>query len=96
MKLLTDISILSLGETLNDDRQSIQIVGAVTAMETIAEGSGIRELSALRARHGDGRWKKKKGIATVQQPYGSTRLAEIHWYEAHGIGKVKLKVKRWL
>lgn len=81
---------------MNDDRQPIRIVGAITAIETIAEGSGIRELSILRARHGDGRWRKKKGIAIVQQSDGSTRLAEIHWYEAHGIGKIKLKVKRWL
>ena len=81
---------------MNDDRQPIRIVGAITSVETIAEGSGIRELSVLRARHGDGRCRKKKGIATIQKTDGSTRLAEIHWYEAHGIGKVKLKVKRWL
>jgi hypothetical protein len=68
----------------------------ITSVETIAEGPGIRELAWLRTGCGAGRWKKKKGIAMVQQNGGSTRLAEIHWYEAHGIGKVKLKIKRWL
>jgi hypothetical protein len=75
---------------------NVHIVGAIAAIETIAVGNSIRELALLRSRYGQGRWKKKKGIATVQQDDGSTRLAEIHWYEAHGIGKVKLKIKRWL
>jgi hypothetical protein len=75
---------------------NVRIVGAITAIETIAEGNSIRERASLRAGYGAGRWKKKKGIATVQRDDGSTRLAEIHWYEAHGIGKVKLKIKRWL
>ncbi|MFZ4790951.1 MAG: hypothetical protein ACOYMW_08685 [Candidatus Competibacteraceae bacterium] len=65
-------------------------------IETIAAENSIRELALLRSCYGQGRWKKKKGIATIQQDDGSTRLAEIHWYEAHGIGKVKLKIKRWL
>lgn len=75
---------------------NVHIVGAIAAIETIAVGNSIRELAWLRSHYGQGRWKKKKGIATVQQDDGSTRLAEIHWYEAHGIGKVKLKIKRWL
>lgn len=73
-----------------------QIVGPIANVETIAEGSGIRELGALRQRYGLGRWRKKKGIATVQLPDGTTALAEVHWYEAHGVGKVKLKIKEWL
>ena len=75
---------------------TVRIIGAITAIKTIAEGPGIRELASLRTRYGAGRWRKKKGIAMVQQADGSVRLAEIHWYEAHGIGKVKLKIKRWL
>lgn len=75
---------------------TVRIIGAINVIETIAEGPGIHELASLRASYGAGRWKKKKGIATVQRDDGSTRLAEIHWYEAHGIGKVKLKIKRWL
>ncbi|MBU0753207.1 MAG: hypothetical protein KJ787_02735 [Gammaproteobacteria bacterium] len=73
-----------------------QIVGAVTSIETIAEGAGIRDLAMLRKRYGLGKWRKKKGIAAVRLPDGTTAMAEIHWYEAHGIGKVKLKIKEWL
>jgi hypothetical protein len=73
-----------------------QIVGAIEAVETIAEGSGIRDLAMLRKRYGLGKWRKKKGIATVQIAGGTLARAEVHWYEAHGIGKVKLKIKEWL
>jgi len=73
-----------------------QIVGPITAIETIAEGTGIRDLAALRRQYGLGKWRKKKGIATVRLPSGTTALAEVHWYEAHGIGKVKFKIKEWL
>jgi hypothetical protein len=72
------------------------ILGAIESVETIAEGSGIRELAGLKAQFGVGNWKKKKGIARVALPDGGGRLAEVHWYEAHGIGKVKMKIKRWL
>lgn len=72
------------------------IVGKIASIETIAEGSGVRELAMLRQRYGVGHWRKKKGIAAVRLPDGTTALAEIHWYEAHGIGKVKLKIKEWL
>jgi hypothetical protein len=74
----------------------IRIVGTIQHVETIADGSGIRELAGLRARYGDGNWKKKKGVARMCLPDGTQALAEVHWYEAHGIGKVKIKVKRWL
>lgn len=74
----------------------LNIVGKIEAIETIAEGSGIRELGKLREQFGPGNWKKKKGIATLRVESGATAKAEIHWYEAHGIGKVKMKVKRWI
>lgn len=73
-----------------------RIVGKIACIETIAEGSGIRDLAQLRRRYGLGNWRKKKGLAEVQLPDGSSAMAEIHWYEAHGIGKVKLKIKEWL
>lgn len=73
-----------------------RILGAVEHVETIAEGNGIRELAGLRNQFGLGNWKKRKGVARVRLPDGTSGLAEIHWYEAHGIGKVKLKIKRWL
>ena len=74
----------------------IRILPPITAVETIAEAPSIRELSRLRQQYGHGRWKKKKGVAWVETDDGSRQPAEVHWYEAHGIGKVKMKVKRWL
>ena len=73
-----------------------QIVGQIGPVETIAKGNGIREIAVLRAKYGLGNWRKMKGAAQVRLPDGSTALAEVHWYEAHGIGKVKLKIKEWL
>ncbi|WP_462322574.1 hypothetical protein [Halochromatium sp.] len=74
----------------------MEVVSPIKQVETIAEGRGIRELAQLRKRFGPGNWKKKKGIAMIRVQDGSLAQAEVHWYEAHGIGKVKLKVKRWL
>ena len=52
--------------------------------------------AGLRLRYGIGNWRKKKGFAAVRLSDGSTARAEIHWYEAHGIGKADLKIKEWL
>ena len=76
--------------------KTIKIISRISSVETIAEGHGIRELAQLRERYGLGNWRKKKGIAVVEMPNGISAKAEIHWYEAHGVGKVKMKVKRWL
>lgn len=73
-----------------------RIIGKIVAVETIAEGSGIREIANLRKQYGLGNWRKRKGIAVIRLPDGTTSRAEVHWYEAHGIGKVKLKIKAWL
>ena len=70
-----------------------EIVSEIANIETIAEGNSIRVLPILNKRYGKSRWRKKKGIATVKLKDGSFRLAEIHWYEAHGIGKRDLKIK---
>ncbi len=70
-----------------------EIVSDITQVETIAAGNSIRVLSSLNKRYGSGRWRKKKGIATVKISDGSFRLAEVHWYEAHGIGKRDIKIK---
>ena len=78
---------------MNDD---FEIVGPLTDIETIAVGSHIKELSTLQARFGRGRWRKLKGIANVSLADGTQRLAEVHWYEAHGLGKVRMKIKRYL
>jgi len=69
------------------------VVGEITHVETFAVGSGIRELGRLRKRYGRGRWRKRKGIARIRLTDGSEHLAELHWYEASGIGKRELKIK---
>jgi len=73
-----------------------EIVGEVTHVETFATGSSIRELQRLRKCYGRGRWRKRKGIARVRLPDSTVRLAEVHWYEAHGIGRKELKIKRYI
>ena len=73
-----------------------KILGDVTNIETIATGSGIRELARLRKRHGRGRWRKRKGYAEVRLNDGTIFRAELHWYEATGIGKREFKIKRFL
>ena len=65
-------------------------------MEIIAVGGNIREIMRLQEQYGSGRWRKLKGVATVKLENGNIRKAEIHWYEAHGIGKRKMKIKRLL
>jgi len=73
-----------------------EIVGPVRKTETIAAGREIREVRRLRKVYGKGRWRKLKGTAQVRLPDGSVCEAEIHWYEAHGIGRKELKIKRLL
>ena len=73
-----------------------EIVGRITDVETIAVGSAIRDIARLRERYGRGRWRKLKGIAMVRLASGDVREAEVHWYEAHGIGKKRMKIKRFL
>jgi len=73
-----------------------QIAGTITSVETIAVGRRIRILRLLRKRYGMGRWRKLKGVANVLLSNGTIRLAEVHWFEAHGIGKKKMRIKRYL
>lgn len=73
-----------------------EIVGNISHAEIFATGSSIREIARLRKLYGRGRWRKRKGIARVKLPDGATRLAELHWYEAHGIGRKEFKIKRYL
>ena len=72
-----------------------EIVGAVTEIELIASGQGVRRLKFLRKRYGGRNWRKMKGLATIQLATGSIRSAELHWYEAHGIGRKGWKIKRF-
>jgi hypothetical protein len=73
-----------------------EIVGEIEQVETIAVGGRIRDNIRLRKQYGEGSWRKLKGVATVRLQGGELRKAELHWYEAHGIGKRKMKIKRLL
>jgi hypothetical protein len=71
-----------------------KIVGRITNVDTIASGTAIRERKRLWKAYGKGRWRKLKGVAQVEFSDGTIRQAEIHWYEAHGIGAKEYKIKR--
>jgi hypothetical protein len=73
-----------------------EIRGEITDVETFATGKGIRELPRLYKFYGQGRWRKRKGFAVVKLPNGTIRKAELHWYEASGIGKKEFKIKRFV
>ena len=70
-----------------------KLVSEITDIEIIAVNKSIRDLARLNRTHGKGRWRKLKGIANVELPSGRIRLAEVHWYEARGIGKKEMKIK---
>ena len=70
-----------------------EIVSEISKIETIASGVGVRDRKRLRKQYGSGRWRKLKGIASVRLVSGKIRLAEVHWYESHGIGKKEFKLK---
>jgi hypothetical protein len=73
---------------------SFRIVGRISNVETIASGKGIRERKRLRKLYGPGRWRKLKGTAAIELAGGTICQAELHWYEAHGIGAREFKIKR--
>lgn len=70
-----------------------EIISEITDIETIAVGNGVRDRARLAKQHGKGRWRKLKGVASVRLASGRIRLAEVHWYEAHGVGKREFKLK---
>lgn len=73
-----------------------ELVGEITGIKIIAEGRRIRDLERLVKLYGPGRWRKMKGQALIRLPSGRVRRAELHWYEAHGVGRKALKRKRYL
>ena len=73
-----------------------EILGKIEKIETMAVGGRIRDIMRIRKQFGPGRWRKRKGVASVRLAGGATRLAEVHWYEAHGVGRKKMKIKRFL
>jgi hypothetical protein len=75
---------------------TIEVIGEIEAIETIATGASVKVRSMLRKVYGRGRWRKRKGIGTVRLSNGNIRRVELHWYEAHGIGRRDLKIKNYL
>ena len=73
-----------------------EIIDRIVNVEVIASGSGVRVRRFLRKAYGSGRWRKMKGIAMVRLPNGALRRVEIHWYEAHGIGRRDVRIKKYL
>jgi hypothetical protein len=75
---------------------SFEVISQIRDVETIAIGHAIRDLAELQKRFGRGSWRKLKGSATVRLDDGTIAEAEVHWYEAHGIGKRWMKIKRYV
>jgi hypothetical protein len=73
-----------------------EIIGEIESIEVISIGAGIRNLANLESNYGVGRWRKLKGRSLVRLPNGNIRFVELHWYEAHGIGRKDFKIKRFL
>ena len=73
-----------------------EIIGEIEEIETIAKGGRIRDIMRIQKQYGPGRWRKLKGFAKVRLQSGNIRKAELHWYEAHSIGRKKIKIKRFL
>ena len=73
-----------------------EVVGEIEQIETIAAGPSVKIRAFLRKTYGRGRWRKRKGVANVRLPNGNLRRVEVHWYEAHGLGKRDTKIKRYL
>ena len=73
-----------------------EVVGEIHDLRELASGHGVQERRQLRLRHGGVRWRKLAGTALVRLPNDRLLWAELHWYEAHGVGRVKIKIKRLL
>jgi hypothetical protein len=73
-----------------------KLIGRISEVEVVAAGPGVRVRALLNRMYGKARWRKMKGTATVRLPNASIRKVELHWYEAHGMGKRDLKIKRYL
>jgi hypothetical protein len=86
---------LNVGAGMEQDHD-FRVLTPIEHIETIAIGRAIRELKRLRKKHGGRRWRKKKGEAFVEFYDDGIVLVELHWYEAHGVGRRELKVKRTL
>jgi|KBSSwiStaDraftv2_1062776.scaffolds.fasta_scaffold588409_2 hypothetical protein len=86
----------SYGCTWQHGAMIFEVIGEITDIEVIAAGSRIHDIERLRKTYGSGRWRKLKGFALVRLEDGTESAAELHWYEAHGLGKKEMKVKEVL
>jgi len=77
-------------------QKDFELLSDITNIETISINLSIREREKLKARFGGQRWRKLKGVALIRFPNGEVCHGELHWYEAHGVGRRKMKVKRVL
>lgn len=75
---------------------NFKLLGRISDVETFVAGNAIREIGRLRKHYGPARWRKRKGVARVELSNGAERLAEVHWYEATGLGRFEFKIKRFL
>ena len=91
---------MPMGEYLqNAPRENslkFEILGKIDKIENIAVGGSIRDLAYIQKRYGPGRWRKLKGKVHIRLPNGNIRWVELHWYEAHGVGRKEIKIKRYL
>jgi hypothetical protein len=74
----------------------VEVIGEIARIEVIASGRGVAREAFLRKTHGGTRWRKLKGVASVRDELGQARMAELDWYEAHGVGRRGLEIKRFL
>jgi len=75
---------------------TFEVIGQIEEEETIASGRGVKARAYLQKIYGRGRWRKRKSIATVRLVNEQLRRVELHWHEAHGIGKRDMKIKAYL
>lgn len=73
-----------------------EVISQIENIEVISVGTDIRNLAYLEKAYGSGRWRKLKCMAHVRLPNGNIRWVELHWYEAHGIGRKNIKIKRYV
>ena len=85
-----------MNSSKRDPGVKFEVVGELEHVETIAAGPSVKVRSFLQKKYGRGRWRKRKGIGTVRLRNGNLRRVELHWYEAHGIGKRDLKIKNYV
>ena len=79
---------------MSEGPKDFEIIGPIHSVETIAAGRGVRLAKWLKSRYGGQRWRKMKGRALVRERNGIIHVAELHWFEAHAVGKVQWKIKR--